>query len=102
MSVGDLCCGGKQRRERSEVADGVIILNRLVREGTSERVQLSTDLREVTVRAMSIIWGKSHLGRGKSQCKGPGASGAGVESLREKVRGDAIREAERGTSCRAF
>lgn len=53
------------------------------REGTVE--QIGT-LNKMTVRAIQIIWEKSGPGREKSQCKGPGASGAGVKPPREEAK----------------
>lgn len=73
----------------------MIILNRLIRRGANEKVQLSKDLNKVTLRATQTVWRKSIPGRTKSQCKGFGARGAGVASLREKSKQEA-------TSCRTL
>lgn len=43
MSVGDPCYGGKQKRERGVASGVIILLNRLIRGGANEKIQLCKD-----------------------------------------------------------
>lgn len=75
------------------MARGAIILNRLTREGTNRKVQLSKDLKKKT--AMQIIWDRALRAEGRASAKAVGPVGL-QWSHGGRKQGDEIREAARG------
>ena len=73
--------GNKRGRKRGVASGVIVLLNRLIRGGANEKIQLCKDWNEGNRESCAGDLGRELPGGGKSQCKGPGASGAGVDHV---------------------